>query len=312
MKSLWLIAFCGAALWGVLPVNSAERGKFSLMTNDVVAFVGGSDVAAAQHSGHLESLLAMQHKGVRFRNFGWEGDTVFERPRDVGFPSLLNNLEKAGVTVVVLQFGRGEGLSERRTVTEFREAYKKLLDELVPKFSTVILVTPVPFERGEGLTPDLSKRNPRLAEHAKVIRELAHERSLPLIDLFGEAIKRSGPRLTSDGLQFTPAGQSVVAKLFMRQSGAVDLAGRVRDANENGVWPDPKLEKVRQAVIAKNRLWFDYSRPQNWAFLGGDRTTQPSSRDHRDPKVRWFPNEMEKFLPLIAEAEKRLEEAASR
>ena len=304
-----MTAFAAA---GLLCVSLQSRGApISFAANDVVAFVGGSDVAAVQHFGHLESLLAIQHKGVRFRNFGWEGDTVFERPRDFGFPSLLSNLQKAGVTVVVLQFGRGEGL-DTRTVKEFGEAYKKLLDELVPKFSTVILVTPVPFEKGEGLTPDLSQRNPRLAEHAKVIRELAHERSLPLIDLFGEAIKRSGPRLTSDGLQFTPAGQSVAAKLFVRQAGAVDLAARVRDANEKGVWPDPKLEKVRQAVIAKNRLWFDYSRPQNWAFLGGDRTTQPSSRDHRDPKVRWFPGEMERFLPLIAEAEKRIEEAASR
>ena len=304
-----MTAFAAA---GLLCVSLQSRGApISFAANDVVAFVGGSDVAAAQHFGHLESLLAIQHKGVRFRNFGWEGDTVFERPRDFGFPSLLSNLQKAGVTVVVLQFGRGEGL-DTRTVKEFGEAYKKLLDELVPKFSTVILVTPVPFEKGEGLTPDLSQRNPRLAEHAKVIRELAHERALLLIDLFGEAIKRSGPRLTSDGLQFTPAGQSVAAKLFVRQAGAVDLAARVRDANEKGVWPDPKLEKVRQAVIAKNRLWFDYSRPQNWAFLGGDRTTQPSSRDHRDPKVRWFPSEMEKFLPLIAEAEERIEEAASR
>ena len=216
------------------------------------------------------------------------------------------------MTVVVLQFGRGEGLSDRRTVTEFGEAYKKLLDELMPTFRNVILVTPMPFEKGDGLMPNLSKRNSRLAEHANVIRELARERSLPLIDLFGAATELSGERLTSDGLQFTPAGQSLIARLFMHESGAVDLAERVQNANENGVWLDAKLEKVRQAVIAKNRLWFDYSRPQNWAFLGGDRTTQPSSRDHRDPKVRWFPNEMEKFLPLIAEAEKRIEEAASR
>lgn len=310
MKSLWLIALFGAALWDVLPVSSAERGKFSLATSDVVAFVGGSDVAAAQHSGHLESLLAVQHKGARFRNFGWEGDTVFERPRDFGFPSLLSNLQKAGVTAVVLQYGRGEALGEKRSVAEFEQAYQGLLDEFAPKFRTLLLVTPVPFENGGGLLPDVSKRNPRLAEIAQVIREMARKRNLPMIDLFREA-SESKDRLTSDGLQLSAAGHAIVAKLFVQGMGWSALARRA-NADATGAWADAQLEKVRQAVIAKNRLWFDYSRPQNWAFLGGDRTSQPSSRDHRDPKVRWFPNEMEKFLPLIAEAEKRIEEAASR
>ena len=63
-------------------------------------------------------------------------------------------------------------------------------------------------------------------------------------------------------------------------------------------------------VAAKNRLWFDYSRPMNWAFLGGDRIEQPSSRDHRDPKVRWFPGELEQFGPLIEQAEAMIGELA--
>lgn len=71
------------------------------------------------------------------------------------------------------------------------------------------------------------------------------------------------------------------------------------------------MEKIRQAVIGKNRLWFDYWRPMNWAFLNGDRTEQPSSRDHRDPKVRWFPGEMERFVPLIYQAETRIEELSA-
>ena len=56
---------------------------------------------------------------------------------------------------------------------------------------------------------------------------------------------------------------------------------------------------LRQSITAKNRLWFHYYRPQNWAFLAGDRTNQPSSRDHLDPSKRWFPEELEKFVPLI-------------
>jgi hypothetical protein len=63
--------------------------------------------------------------------------------------------------------------------------------------------------------------------------------------------------------------------------------------------------------MEKNQLWFNYWRPQNWAFLGGDRITQPSSRDHRDPKVRWFPAEMEKYRPLIQAKEMEMENIAA-
>jgi hypothetical protein len=70
------------------------------------------------------------------------------------------------------------------------------------------------------------------------------------------------------------------------------------------------MEALRLAVVEKNRLWFDYWRPMNWAFLGGDRTFVPSSHDHNDPSVRWFPAEMEKFVPLIERAEARVQELA--
>ena len=61
--------------------------------------------------------------------------------------------------------------------------------------------------------------------------------------------------------------------------------------------------ELRTLIAAKNRFWFHYRRPQNWAFLAGDRVSQPSSRDYRDPSKRWFPGEMEQFLPRIAAKE---------
>jgi len=62
--------------------------------------------------------------------------------------------------------------------------------------------------------------------------------------------------------------------------------------------------------VEKNQLWFDYWRPMNWAFLHGDRIEQPSSRDHRNPKIRWFPEELEKFWHLIEARERETREQA--
>ena len=81
---------------------------------------------------------------------------------------------------------------------------------------------------------------------------------------------------------------------------------------KDGLLDDPPNEQFRQLIIAKNRLWFDYWRPQNWAFLAGDRVNQPSSRDHLDPSKRWFPPEREQFLPLIEAKEKEIDALAAK
>src|SRR5687768_18101278 len=92
---------------------TARAQPFSFRTNDVIAFLGGTDVVTAQHTGHLETLLTIHHRALnlRFRNFGWEGDTVFAQPRDFGFPPLERHLERVGATVIVFQFGRAEALN---------------------------------------------------------------------------------------------------------------------------------------------------------------------------------------------------------
>lgn len=260
--------------------------QLAFRTNDVIAFLGGTDVVTAQQSGYLETLLTIHYRSLnlRFRNFAWEGDTVFAQPRDFGFPPLEQHLRNAAATVIICQFGRGEALEEH-SADKFTAAYSKFLARFTNQSSRILLVIPPPFERASGLLPDLTKHNPLLAEYAAAARQLG----FPVIDLSRLS------NLTEDGLQITDRGHAAMAAEFARQLGV-----KVSDQSS------PAFEKVRQTVIAKNRLWFDYWRPQNWAFLGGDRTSVPSSRDHRDPKVRWFPTEMEKFLPLISAEESRI------
>ena len=284
-----------------------------LGSNDVVAFVGGSHVAAAQHTGHVEALLTVIFPGARFRNFGWEGDTVFAQPRDFGFPPLSEHLKRAEVSVLFIEFGRAEALNGKETVPQFFAAYEKLVTENAKRIPRIVLVTPPPFERGGALLPDLSKCNSQLAANVNAIRTLAGQRGLPVVNLFDEfgGVTHEEPRLTDDGLQITPRGHALIAAGFARQLGFPELAARAGSGGPNGVWTDPELEKLRQITVEKNRLWFNYWRPQNWAFLGGDRTSQPSSRDHRNPNVRWFPVEMEKYAPLIMAKEMEMQGSAT-
>ena len=77
--------------------------------------------------------------------------------------------------------------------------------------------------------------------------------------------------------------------------------------DEKGVFKSEKLEKIRAAVRVKNGLWTDGWRPANWAFLNGDRMEQPSSRDHVDRRIRWFPVEIQQLSAMIRREEEKVE-----
>jgi hypothetical protein len=303
-----LIAACSCLSAGAEPA-------FQLSDGDVVAFVGGANVVAAQETGHLETLLTLEFPaGIRYRSLAWEADTVFARPRDLLFPPLPHHLQRMSCTVIILQFGQAESLQGKENVRAFKDAYRKLLHELLQDGDRrALLVTPPPFEPADGALPDLSPRNEDVASYAEAIREIGLEENHPVVDLFAK-LHTAGThreRLTFDGLQLSPYGHGVVAEVFARELGLEQALARAGTLNAGGRWSNPACENLRAAIIEKNRLWFDYFRPMNWAFLGGDRVEQASSRDHRNPEIRWFPEEMEQFLPLIRAAEKQIEQLAA-
>jgi hypothetical protein len=303
-----------------LPTISASQPdhveNFTLGDHDVVAFLGGDWVVQELETGHFESLLAAAFpgRGVRFRNLGWEGDTVFEQPRDVNFPGVLDELKRVGAGVVFLQFGRQESRAGKDGLGAFVAAYEKLCDPVSKQSPKMVLVTPPPEDQTPGVDPHARAADLRL--YASAIRELAKRRGYPCADVFSELGGNDAPSpdpLIEHGTP-TARGAARVALAEARQLGLgaiADAAAKGKaPANDDGRWDVPQMEALRQAIVAKNRLWFRYRRPTNWAFLGGDRTSVPSSRDHRDPSVRWFPAEMEQYVPLIEQAEARADESA--
>ena len=308
-------AFLATSLFAEEPKQTpaVSRQPFPLKAGEVVGFVGGANVVDALRGGHWESLLALQFplEGLVFRNLGWEGDTVYAQPRDVNYPPMIARLEQFKVQVLFLDFGAIETLEPNADPVRFQEAYGRLLDQILLKVPRLILLTPIPFEPAGPLLPDLSRRNGLLEEFAKAIHSLGKSRGVLVIDRF-EAVRKSrsvnsggGAGWTSDGLHLTPHGHAESALLLGRLMGLEKITRGSFAANARGEWSNPGLERLRREIVSKNKLWFDYSRPMNWAFLGGDRTEQPSSRDHLNPKIRWFPTEMENFLPLIYQAEAR-------
>ncbi|MEY2409706.1 MAG: hypothetical protein QOF48_2376 [Verrucomicrobiota bacterium] len=288
---------------------------FHFRSHDVVAFVGGEDVVEMQRNGFLEFHLTAVHPDLklRFRSLAFEGDTVFEQHRQLNFPSWEKQLDRIGATVVVVQFGQLESLEGTNALPRFIAAYGKLLDRFTNGSRRIVVISPTPFHKPPAGFPDRSEHNRTLLAFTDAIREAARTRDAYFVGLSGSTtVDIASPNPSRDGVHLSRAGQ------WMEACDVAAQLGVDRESARRWIQPSlpvsflPEPEQLRQLIIEKNRLWFDYWRPQNWAFLNGDRTDQPSSHDHRDLKKRWFPEEMEKFLPLIDAKEEEIWDRAKK
>jgi hypothetical protein len=265
-----------------LLVFTRLAGAKEFRANDVVSFVGGEDMVVAAEDGYFELDLALLHPEwhLKFRSLAKEGDTVFEQHRDLNYPPLEEQLSTTGTTLIIAEFGLMEALAKPNDPDGFIAAYEALLDRLSPGGSRRLML----IARGA---------------FAPQIAELAQRRHAQVV-----TFPEDGSYLR-DGVHLNAPGQFELAHRAIIPAG--DMAGPVEDAVRR-LETIPLLAAIRE----KNRLWFYYYRPQNWAFLAGDRTNQPSSRDYKDPSIRWFPKEMEEFLPLIAAKETEIAQLAAK
>jgi glucose/arabinose dehydrogenase/mono/diheme cytochrome c family protein len=268
------------------------EGRFSLGEHETVVFIGQENLVRASRAGQLEALLASAcaAQRPRFRSMAWEGDTVYEQWRDLNFGDWRAQLDAVGATVVIAQFGQIEALDGAARVGEFTAAYHRLLDQ-VAGGRRLVLVTPMPFEDPSlPRAPRLSARNADVAAYAAAIRTLAQQRGALCVDLSMAGTQR----LTDNGMHLTEAGLAVIAQ---RIASGLGLATSEQGATE-----------LRQAISAKNRLFFDCWRPANWNFVYGDRMSQPFARPSGDvPSLRAV---FEHHKPMIAAWDARIQALA--
>ncbi|HSI65373.1 MAG TPA: hypothetical protein VLE43_19765 [Candidatus Saccharimonadia bacterium] len=315
MLALWLEASGAGKPAARHPSPPSGGPRFIPRQDETIALIGGTEAVALAESGDLEAmlLLAFPQSHLRFRNLAWEGDTVFKQDRPMSFGDLAQQLRRVNAGSVFMMFGRQECLDRGKDgLQEFKVWFGKLLDVVQKQTQNIVIVGPQPFEVLQAPLPDLSKKNVDLLTYEKVMKAASDERGLIFVpmpmpnhsdnvrDLF-----EHDHALTS--FQSNP---TLVAEVI-----TMDLALPIFNAftekptNPFSSQPNPyvvALNGVRPLLNAKNRLWHNYWRPSNWAFLHGDRTQQPSSRDPVNPQLRFFPAEQEKYLPLLKEAEEKV------
>ena len=282
------------------PVLGAPEPFFK--PDDVVALVGGGDMALMRDHPGIELLVRQQRdlSGVRFRILAQEGDTVFEQFRDLNFPSWEEQLGKVGATVVIAQFGRMESLAGTERLPEFITAYEALLNRFATRGRRLVIMSPMalgPPPSGAGAPTDREARLEAIEGYATAQRELASRRGWRFVDL---TLRNEKACSRADGSHSRRS--SCLVLLLRMDSETVGRSTWTGEGCAASIHVPSPADGQR-----KNTLWFHYWRPQNWAFLAGDRTEQPSSRDHRDPTKRWFPAEMETWLPLVEAKEKEIQ-----
>lgn len=227
------VTFLTLITLALLPINTSAQ-VLDIKDNDIVAFVGGTNLVRMQKAGELEAALTEHFLDAKpqFRSLAWDGDTVFfqssvrERWRDEAFGDWNAQLERVGATVVIAQFGKIESLEGERNLDAFVEAYGELVERLSRNGRRLILLGPGPFE-----WPEVDATN--LLLYTSAIEEFAKSRSLPFV-----ACDHASPT------------DSLIKGLISRQ---------------------PKLNKARLAAVReKYRLWSEYWQPSNWKCLFGD------------------------------------------
>ena len=116
-----LLGLAAAAVLGMTTSQALELNK-----GDHVVLIGNALAERMQHHGWLESYAqaAMPDKELVFRNQGFGGDKVNNRPRNSGFPSADAYLEISKADVILAFWGYNESFDNSP------DAYPRRLDQV--------------------------------------------------------------------------------------------------------------------------------------------------------------------------------------
>jgi len=288
------------------PAPPFATGKFIPHSSESISFIGGTNTFELQKYPYLESLLQVAYpkQNLKIRNLVWHGDTVFHQTRPAFYftkaadkkpGSVADQRDRVKPGIVFVNFGKMESLNGTDSLKTFLTAYKIFLDQLQTRTRRIVLLSPTPFFPIGPAKNQTSARNKNLADFETAIRAVAKKRKLLYVDQFNPLIKSLNPTLSNDGIHLTAAGQ--------RRAAIITAQSLKFPLNSDAALNSSKFQSLHQTLLRKDFLWQQYYHPTNWAFLYGDRQSQPASRSHLDKDKRWFQKEVDQLPALINETE---------
>lgn len=283
------------------------KDPFVFADGDRVVFLGGTLIEREQKYGYWELALTLKNKdkNVVFRNLGWSGDTVWCESRGSfggqpeGFKKTIELVKELKPTVIVMCYGHVESFDGKDGVKKFTEGLEKLIDAVSVTKARVVLMTPTPFENVKPIT-DAKEKNENLKLYAAAMKEVAEKRKLDFYDLYAVQTNHYSRRkppafmITQNGMTVSPEGYEESSFGIVPPSDRTSRTGVPRSPEEDA----KSHEVLRDAIVAKNELFFHRWRPQNITYLTGFRKGEQGQNA----------KEIVQFDPLVEKAEKEIAE----
>jgi lysophospholipase L1-like esterase len=276
--------------------HHAKTSAPLLSKGDRVAFVGGGLIERARLNGYLEATLSKaagpKVSGLKFRNLGWSGDTVFNDARSYfgkpkeGRDRMAKIIAEWKPNVVFLNYGaevvlsigvpwtdepsvkKGSAGDWAESVDIFLEGYRNLIklirENAGDGLREIVVMAPPPLENLGKPLPHHQGTNQRMAKMRDLLRNFASNNEIRFVDLFTamggthSSEKVATQPLTHDGLHFKDVGYQVLAK---------HLAVGLGYSKDGLGFSDPLSQRLKDNIVEKNRLFFHRWRPANETYL---------------------------------------------
>ncbi|MCA9009784.1 MAG: HEAT repeat domain-containing protein, partial [Planctomycetaceae bacterium] len=309
MKSLlcrWFVA--GLVILLALLSQGADSSVIAdgpavvLKPGDHIAFIGNTMADRMQHSGWLEGYLhsVFPEHDLTFRNLGYSGDEIKERPRADNFGSPDLWLTKCKADVVFCFFGYNEALRGDAGLPDFEKDLAEVIDGMQSQQyngSTpprLVFFSPIAHEnlRSPHL-PDGSGNNVKLEKYTEVMRQVCGAKNVPFVDLYAPSLElyaKATVPLTMNGIHLLEHGDKAIAEVILKE-----------------LFPDKSLpldiEKLRDAVLDRNYHWFSrYRVVDEYNVFGGRSKLAWNGQSNADVMIR----EMECFDVMTENRDQRI------
>jgi len=264
----------------------SENSALALKVKDGqrIVLLGNTLAERMQHHGWLETYaqLAMPEKKLTFRNHGFCGDKIDDRPRNRGFIDPHAYLQISKADVILAFFGANEAWDDQPG--EYASKLTNWINEtLAKKYNgqsapVIVLFSPIAYENyGNPNLPDGKEQNERLKRITEATAKVAKDKKLQYVDLFtasqklyqetqssggssGDPSNRHSP-LTINGIHLTSEGNDHIARIIHKA--LFDKDAPVKHSN---------LEQTRKAVLDKNWHWFNRYRAADGNNVWGGRS----------------------------------------
>ena len=252
--------------------DAPATAPFAFEQDDIVAIYGNGLADRMQHDPWVETVLQNHLAGlnVRFRNMGFSGDIVNQKPRSKGFTNDDEYLQHVGPSVVFVFYGYNESFNG----TSGADYYQAELVSLVERYRELrrekhvdarfVLFSPIAYEfTGDPNLPDGKELNANLATYTHATRRAAEQAGAMFVDLYSPTLQlfeASDERFTLNGIHLNAAGYQQLAKIISRA-----LLDRPAP-------PPGRLADAYSAVQDKNWHWHHRYRATDGNDIWGTRS----------------------------------------